>query len=372
VRPRITAKTDKRWDFSKFHLKTSATAPGKVVLLGEYSVLEGAPALSIAVDRGVRVDINPVDTRECRAFAAAVSQHPARFAIGDDGRLLWLDENGPENFGLLKSVVDSLSALGEMPGLAPENTFDISLDSTELYYDVGGRKMQKLGLGSSAALTVALVHAVREYSGGAPLDAGHWLPVLVEIHRTLQAGRGSGVDIASSLYGGVIEYRLLGANPSVNRLTLPGELKHAFVWSGRSASTSALLQKLVNWRDQNTSKFINLMDQMGAASADGVAAVKAGNCESFLASVSRFGEFLDTLGCQAGLGIFSPPHRALSALAMKSGLVYKPCGAGSGDLGVAMGTNVNDIDQFVIRARSSGYKIIDISPNSNGVQTIRS
>jgi phosphomevalonate kinase len=372
VQPRITAKTDKRWGFSNFHLKISATAPGKVVLLGEYSVLEGAPALSIAVDRSVRVVINPANARESRVFTAAVSKRPARFAIGDDGKLLWLDENGPENFGLLKSAVDALSASGEMTALAPENGFDILLDSTELYYDEGGHEMVKLGLGSSAALTVALAHALREYSGGEPLKAGHWLPVLVQIHRTLQAGRGSGVDIATSLYGGAIEFQLLGPNPSVHRLILPGGLKHAFVWSGRSASTSALLRKLGAWRDQNTSKFINIMDQLGAASADGVAAIKAGNCADFLASLSRFGEFLDTLGCQAGLDIFSPPHRALSALAMKSGLVYKPCGAGSGDLGVAMGTDVNNIDRFVTRARNSGYKIVELSPNSTGVQTIRS
>jgi len=88
--------------------------------------------------------------------------------------------------------------------------------------------------------------------------------------------------------------------------------------------------------------------------------------------VSRFGELLDSLGRQASLDIFSLPHRALLALAMKSGLVYKPCGAGSGDLGVAMGTDVNDIDQYLNRARYSGYKTVDISLNSNGVQTIRS
>ncbi len=353
-------------------MKISAIAPGKVVLLGEYSVLEGAPALSIAVDRGVRVDISPVDSGQCRAFAVALSQHPARFTIGADGMLLWLDDNGPEYFGLLKSVVDTLSVSGYLVGQMPEDAFEIHLDSTQLFHDNTDRKSCKLGLGSSAALTVALAHALREYSGGTPLDAGRWLPVLVAAHRTMQAGRGSGIDIATSLYGGAIEYQLIGASPSVNRLTLPVRLKYSFVWSGLPASTSTLLRELDVWRDQNVSKFNNITDQMGAAAADGAAAIKDGNCEGFLAAASRFSEFLDILGTSACLDIFSPPHRALLALAMKSGLVYKPCGAGSGDLGVVMGTDVNDIDQFVNRARDSGYKIVDISPNSSGVQTIRS
>ena len=152
-------------------MKTSATAPGKVVLLGEYSVLEGAPALSIAVDRGVRVDINTADGGQCRAFAVALSQHPARFTIGADGILRWLDENGPEYFGLLKSIVDTLSVSGDMVDQMPEDAFEIHLDSTQLYDDNGDRNWCKLGLGSSAALTVALAHALREYSGGMPLDA---------------------------------------------------------------------------------------------------------------------------------------------------------------------------------------------------------
>ncbi len=36
-------------------MKVIADAPGKLVLLGEYAVLEGAPGLVVAVDRRARV-----------------------------------------------------------------------------------------------------------------------------------------------------------------------------------------------------------------------------------------------------------------------------------------------------------------------------
>jgi len=354
---------------SSVPVKFSATAPGKAVLLGEYSVLQGAPALSIAVDREVRVDVSAAYTGRCSVAAPRLSESPARFTIGADGKLLWRDERLSENFRLLDLVIDSLSEWDDIPSLPPESAFDLVLDSTALFHDEG---TWKLGLGSSAALTVALVHALQEYTGTAPLEPGHWLPILVKTHRALQSGRGSGVDIATSLYGGAIEYQLIGMRPAVEALALPGELVYVFVWTGQSASTAGLLEQLDAWRNENVRKFSTIMDHLGAIAAEGIAAVKGGDCNGFLSSVDRFSEFLDSLGSQASLNIFSPPHRALSVLAMKSGLVYKPCGAGSGDLGVAMGTNVNDIDRFTTLAGNSGYKTINMTLNPNGVQTIRS
>jgi len=37
-------------------------APGKLMIAGEYAVLDGAPAIVLAIDRGVRCDIVPADT----------------------------------------------------------------------------------------------------------------------------------------------------------------------------------------------------------------------------------------------------------------------------------------------------------------------
>ena len=37
-------------------------APGKLMIAGEYAVLDGAPALVLAVDRGVKCSVTPADT----------------------------------------------------------------------------------------------------------------------------------------------------------------------------------------------------------------------------------------------------------------------------------------------------------------------
>src|SRR5262245_13182412 len=125
-----------------------ASAPGKLVLSGAYSVLEGAPAIVTAVDRYVHCD--------SRVPAALVT---------------------PE-------VRAALHA-----GAAP------SFDASELR--AGDRK---LGLGSSAAILVASLAAAdeREFASERALRESIWEPALTA-HRSAQGG-GSGIDVAASTW----------------------------------------------------------------------------------------------------------------------------------------------------------------------------
>jgi phosphomevalonate kinase len=44
----------------------AARAPGKLVALGEYAVLDGAPAVVLAIDRYVEASIEPSTDGRCR------------------------------------------------------------------------------------------------------------------------------------------------------------------------------------------------------------------------------------------------------------------------------------------------------------------
>src|SRR5262249_44534626 len=106
--------------------ETTVSAPGKVILIGEYAVLHGHPAVVAAVDRRVT----------------------GRFVPG-----------GAPATALVKHVVETVRAYlledgGTPPDGAPE------LDSRALSSEAG-----KLGLGSSAAVAAAGVGAMLEASG---------------------------------------------------------------------------------------------------------------------------------------------------------------------------------------------------------------
>ncbi|MEO0813545.1 MAG: hypothetical protein AAFY60_11835, partial [Myxococcota bacterium] len=54
-----------------------------------------------------------------------------------------------------------------------------------------------------------------------------------------------------------------------------------------------------------------------------------------LDAVSSFGEQMEALGQAAGISIVSEAHRHHRSVAQRFGAVYKPSGAGGGDIGVA-------------------------------------
>jgi mevalonate kinase len=61
----------------------------------------------------------------------------------------------------------------------------------------------------------------------------------------------------------------------------------------------------------------------------------------------------------AGIGIFSPVHERLRAIAVKHGAVYKPSGAGGGDFGIAL-TDSPSVDRDVRAAYAAeGFPVLD-------------
>ena len=107
-----------------------------------------------------------------------------------------VDAIDTDRLALVASVIETMVLDGAVPG------FHATLDTRTFFSTTGAR--HKLGLGSSAALTVALAGAIHAHAGrGAPV-AGR----LIAAHRRMQGGRGSGLDVAASLTGGAIGYRL--------------------------------------------------------------------------------------------------------------------------------------------------------------------
>jgi phosphomevalonate kinase len=162
-------------------------APGKLVILGEYAVLDGGPALATAVHRGVGCEVGPAgdvlvetpaDDRFVRAALTALSAPPARYRFFD------LDP-------------------AAVPG--------------------------KPGFGGSAAATVAAVIA----AGGRGEEA-------YRIHREVQGG-GSGVDVAASLHGGTLRFE----GGAVEALD---PVRPAVVHAGHPSSTAPRVAAYRAWR----------------------------------------------------------------------------------------------------------------------------
>ena len=318
-----------------------AQAPGKLVLAGEYAVLEGAPGLAVAVDVRAEARITSIpgpgnqltipDTGETFRF---------RWVPGSGPR--W-EGNSPGAFGLpLEACAEILTVRGLLPRASELPPCRIEL-STAAFHEISkeGHRV-KLGLGSSAAIVVALTGALLRLAGGAPLPRQELIAICCEAHRRLQGGAGSGIDVATAVTGGVvaIEFsRQAGPEarvPQAHPVSWPRRLAMVAIWSGQSASTPAMLGRLRTFRERDTVRFSSHMERLGANAGRAVAAWQAEDLSALLSAIGGYESGLRQLDEAAGIGIFSPEHERLRAIALEHGAVYKPSGAGGGDFGIAL------------------------------------
>ena len=82
-------------------MEITTSAPGKFVLSGEYAVLDGAPAVCVAVDRRARVSIGPHEGDHCVVQAPGFSAEVGQFSV-DSGGLNWLA--GRNDYALFEAV----------------------------------------------------------------------------------------------------------------------------------------------------------------------------------------------------------------------------------------------------------------------------
>ena len=66
-------------------MTVAASAPGKLILIGEYAVLFGAPAAVMAVNRRASVRIEPSQDDRCRVESPGMGWEAELFGLGSDG-----------------------------------------------------------------------------------------------------------------------------------------------------------------------------------------------------------------------------------------------------------------------------------------------
>ncbi|HEX5962025.1 MAG TPA: hypothetical protein VFY97_12390 [Rhodanobacteraceae bacterium] len=338
--------------------RIEASAPGKLVLLGEYAVLEGAPALVLAVNRRARVTLDGTAGDACEIVSPTL-ELGARLNLGGGG-VAWTAAPPRE----LEWVATLLRRFQPAAHNFPASR--IELDSGPFYLDrTGGRA--KLGLGSSAALSVALLGALHAASG----MARPALDECVGAHRAIQHGHGSGIDTAASLAGGLTRYALrAGQMPYCEPCELPSGLHWRCVYSGRPASTRAMLATVAAWRDREPAAFTQRMDELVTISSRGVDAVAANDAAAFLSSLHDYAHALARFGEAAGADIASREHRALGVLASGCGCTYKSCGAGNGDIGITFAVEDTRLQEFSVRASRAGFPVIDLAADPKGLDVV--
>ncbi|MDO5090458.1 MAG: mevalonate kinase [Cardiobacteriaceae bacterium] len=272
----------------------TTSAPGSLMISGEHAVVYGHPAIVCAIDQRIRITLIPADDGHIRI----------RSALGEYAAPVGLLHPDPR----LRFV---LACLERYPA---SGALSLSIES-----DID----PTLGLGSSAAVTVATLAALAAH--------GHHDTTRPTLHaqaltiiRSLQ-GRGSGADLAASLWGGIIAYRNL---PAVAVQPLPIPSAHLSLrYAGYKTPTADVLAQIAA-RMKNTPDFYDtLYTQMGDTTARTIAAAQNENWPQFYAQLNTYQEHMTTLGvCDP-----TQAQHLAEALAHPATHAAKISGSGLGD-----------------------------------------
>lgn len=337
-----------------------ARAPGKLLLTGEYAVLDGAPAVTVAIGGPARAIALVADAWRLRD---PVTARASGFRLKAPDHVRWEDALADEQAALPTAVL--AECLRRWPDALQQQPLELCLD-TSAFVQVVGDRPRKLGLGSSAALVVALFGAVskacRLQVPPAEMRAG-----CLAAHRAFQQGRGSGVDVLTAIGGGLLICRPVDRDLRAETLRWPTNLYLVVVWTGRSASTPALISRYEDFRVRQPKAFARECDRLSDAAERAGRAWRNGLATDILDAVADYAQRVRTMDRAGSIGICTPEHEAYARLAAEAGAVYKSSGAGGGDLGFALTDSVDVAARFRAAVAAAGGHVLDLAPGRAGL-----
>jgi len=284
-------------------MSASAFAPGKLILMGEHAVVYGHPALAMAVDRGLTVNL-------------VEREGPTRL---DEE---WIDDDR------LQSALDAV---------LPPDGIGVKLESS---LPIGR------GMGSSAALAVALAKAEMIRTGQPQTtDAINRAAFAVE---RIFHGSPSGIDHTVSMRGGTLRYQRTEDGPTFEPVTLPA-LPLVVIDSGTAGNTAEMVAKVAADRPKLDPYLVQIGQLLDAT----MPALKSGDWKAVGQAWHENHWLL------RAIGVSTPVLDQIVRVAEDAGATgAKLAGAGGGGVVIALAPNPAEI---LNAAAQNGWDAFEVS-----------
>jgi len=316
---------------------------------GEYAVLAGATAGVLAIDRYVTCSLTPGSPTHAPGWQLSTAGYPSKpTTLATD----WLQQTQPPPANHPGHLLWHAARQAGLQTLT--NNCQLHLDSAEFY--LGERK---LGFGSSAATCTALYLLCAQLTGQRTS-----LSQAMAVHQAAQQGAGSGIDVAASYRGGLLHFRRQAdsiAVPSaqIEAAQWPTDLYWRAFWTGQPASTPTHLAQFARWRaHSDTHALTELVNASNQCSHQ----LNVASLHDYVGVLREFDQHSD-------VGIYTQGHGNLHNLAKQTGVLYKPCGAGGGDIGVAVADDPVQLAQFAAQAQTGDIVEIGLKAAQHGATT---
>lgn len=307
----------------------TASAPGKVILLGEHAAVYGNPVLVATVDLRTYVAVS-VNDKGFNLTNKNLGIRNFSFRYFDFKKL-----KRNKNFLLTIEAIERIeNYLGEKIGINIKINSDIPPAS---------------GLGSSASIASAMVLAISKelcYNLKKKEIANLAWDIENVIHK-----KSSGVDPFAVTYGGVIRYR----KGNAKRIKIRKYPEITIGSTNIASDTGTVVEDVMKLKSNFPDFFDEYLRIMKIIVNEGEKFLKLGNLE-------KFGSIMNiNHGLLSAIGVSSPELENLVWAARRKSLGAKLCGAGRGGIMVALG----DVGREIERA---GGSVISTRISDDGVR----
>lgn len=371
------------------------SAPGKLMLSGEWSVLEvGIPCIVLAVNRKVHCKIKEAKEIELNAPDIGIQDLKGEFK---GGKLRWkkkLNESEKEELVLPEKAIELTLRYLEDIGTRLIN-FSITTKSDISQVVLENGSTTKIGFGSSAAAVVAIVGAILKLHGisiTAKEDKDRIYKLAAAAHYIGQGKIGSAFDIAASTYGGaVVYYRsepdwLTGEINSERRLSklvetkwkgfsaenieLPEDFILCVGWTRSGASTKELVLKIREFKKINKEKYWEIINAIRSVTEKLIEAISRKNKEGILKMIGENRKLLKELSDSSGSKLETNELATIAEIAEEHGAAGKFSGAGGGDCGIAVCFDLYTAAEINKSWKEAKLYPIDIEISQTGISAV--
>jgi len=244
-------------------LKSTASAPGKIILFGEHFVVHGTKAILAAIDKRVTVTTTFTDNKTIKV----------------NSELGTLEVPTSSSYEEVKSEFRPFVYLANKIINSEQNVngLEITIDSD---IPIG------VGLGSSSACCVAAAASISELFN--ELSSEEILKMSIEAEKTIFPDT-SGADCTVCTYGGMIEY------PSVEKIDNAFDLNLLIANSMIPHNTKNSVEKVNKFKENDEERFSQLCDLETKLIDEVITAMKNNDATTFGLKMSENQKYLEEI-----------------------------------------------------------------------------
>jgi mevalonate kinase len=279
------------------------SAPGKMMFFGEHAAVYGVPCIALAVNQ---------------RLYCSIKERP------DDKIVLKFPD-----LGIVEYVYDGKLTEKKVSFVSTAIKNTLPFVKQKRGFEIETKSEMKKGVGTSSACIVATIAAMNEFfklnlTKEQMFEIGY--KTVIEVQ-----GKGSGYDVATSLYGGVIRY--VKGQPPIE-IDYPKDMCLIMGHTNIKADTVELIDKVAKKKTRYTHFFDEVLELTKMCVEESEQSLKKGDMEG----VADMMNFIH--GILNGMGVSHPKLEELIFASRDAGAIgAKLSGAGGGDCMIALATD---------------------------------